>query len=244
MRVVEKFKVAPSIFSKRKVVDAGAGAGDQSRYLLSLGADVISVDLSPAIDVVASKLRMHSNWVGVQADIMRLPFADKQFDMVYCEGVIQHTADSAKTVKELCRIISENGIILAAHYVRVPVATLSGKIKRQLTSKYYEYLRKTLSRMERFKLLFATGVIAGLNYVPIVGWVLRKTGTALYYDLMPDFKTTWTNTYDFYGSHAYQRIVTPEEFYAYFEATGCTEIVYRGIGNIVARKISECDCKQ
>jgi hypothetical protein len=93
--------------------------------------------------------------------------------------------------------------------------------------------------MERFRLLFVTGLIAALNYVPLVGFLLRKTGTALYYDLMPDFKTTWTNTFDYYGNHAYQRFITPEEFYGYFQHAGGMELVYKQAGNVVARKLNE-----
>jgi len=104
-RVAERFKVQPSDFSGKIVLDAGCGACDQSRWLLDQGAQVVSVDLSAAIEVVANKLRLRSGWVGVQGDITALPFADNQFDVVYCEGVIQHTRDSALTVRELCRTL-------------------------------------------------------------------------------------------------------------------------------------------
>ncbi len=239
MRVVDKFNVGPTMFANRLVIDAGAGAGDQSHYMISLGAAVVSADLSSAIDVVARKLRMNPNWVGIQTDIMSLPFRGEQFDIVYCEGVIQHTQNSIRTVRELCRVLKTDGFILASHYVRKPANTIIGRIKRRITTGYYNYLRTRLSRKERFSLLFVTGVIAALNYVPIVGFLLRRTGTVLYYSLMPDFKTTWTNTFDYYGNHAYQRFVTPEDFYSYFENAGGMELVYKQAGNIVARKLNE-----
>jgi hypothetical protein len=98
-------------------------------------------------------------------------------------------------------------------------------------------IRKRLSQTERFKLLFITGLIAALNNVPLIGYFLRKSGTVLYYELMPDFKTTWTNTFDYYGNHTYQRFLTPEEFAAYFIEAGNMELVYFGKGNIVAKKV-------
>jgi SAM-dependent methyltransferase len=205
--------------------------------MISLGAEVVSVDLSSAIEVVARKLRINSNWVGVQGDIMHLPFADGQFDVVYCEGVMQHTQDSAKTVLELCRILKIGGNILATHYVRVPVNSMIAGFKRKITTKYYDFLRNRFSRMECFKLLFVTGVIATLNYVPVLGFLLRKTGMALYYDLMPDFKTTWTNTFDYYGSHKFQRFIAPEEFWGYFENVGNMELILKGLGIVVAQKL-------
>jgi SAM-dependent methyltransferase len=227
------------MFANRLTIDAGAGAGDQSQYLLSLGAGVVSMDLSSAIEVVARKLRMNSNWVGIQGDITSLPFSSDQFDIVYCEGVIQHTRDSVLTVGELCRVLKADGHVLAAHYTREPLSTTIGKLKRSITSRYSDFLRNRLSRMERFKLLFVTGLISALNYVPLLGFILRKTGTVLHYDIMPDFKTTWTNTFDFYGNHTYQRIVTSEEFRGYFQDAGGMELIYEQSGNLVARKLGE-----
>lgn len=236
MRVAERFNLRPDAFASHRVLDAGAGAGDQSRYLLDQGAAVVSVDLSNAIDVVASKLRMRSGWVGVQADATELPFATSQFDIVYCEGVIQHTRDSRATVRELVRVATPGGRILATHYIRLPPKTLAHKARRRLTSAYYEFVRRRLGRLDRYGLLLATGNLAALSYVPVLGTLLTRTGTALRYDLMPDFKSTWTNTFDYYGHHSFQRFATPEEFFDYFESLGTVDLTLRASGVIVATK--------
>jgi len=229
-RVARRFQLEPDEFAGKVVLDAGAGAGDQSRWLLRQGAQVISIDLSSAIDVVAHKLRLEPGWVGVQGDITALPFTENQFDMVYCEGVIQHTRDSALTVKELCRVLKSGGTILATHY---------DKSKRLLGSMKLAYimaLRKRLSRYERYKLLLLTGNLAALSYVPLLGKLLRLSGMAQHYDLMSDFKTSWTNTFDLYGNHAYQRYINAEEFWEYFQAAGNLERVYSNGALVVARK--------
>jgi SAM-dependent methyltransferase len=236
MRVAERFGLRPEDFSHKKVLDAGAGAGDQTRYLNDHGADVVSVDLSAAIDVVASKMRMRSGWVGVQGDITMLPFAERWFDVVYCEGVIQHTRDSAATVSELVRVTRPDGAILATHYVRNDPKSSFRRFKRKITGGYYEFLRRRLSRMDRFKRLLTTGNLAALTYIPILGRLIRATGTALYYDLMPEFRTTWTNTYDYYGGHAFQRFITAEEFASYFERAGTVKLERRENGVVVARR--------
>jgi SAM-dependent methyltransferase len=236
MRVAGRFGVSPDDFRGCLTLDAGAGAGDQSAYLLRHGADVVSIDLSAAIDVVSRKLRMHSNWVGVQGDITALPFASDQFDVVYCEGVIQHTRDSVATVRELCRVVRPSGRVLACHYTRPVARGVLRRVVRKVRLGYYEFVRGRLSRMERFKLLFLCGVFAALAYVPLLGRFIRWSGTALHSDVMPDFKTTWTNTYDFYGTHAYQRVIAPEEFWSYFEKAGGVETIRRGAGWVVAAK--------
>jgi len=235
-RVAERFGMTGDDFLGRLALDAGAGAGDQSAYMLRRGADVVSIDLSAAIDVVARKLRMTSNWVGVQGDVTLLPFQSDQFDVVYCEGVIQHTRDSVATVRELCRVAKPGGRILASHYIRTARPGLLRSIVRKIRLRYYELLRGRLSRMERFKLLFACGAFAALAYVPLLGRLIRWSGMALYSDVMPAFRTTWTNTYDFYGAHAYQRIIPPEEFWSYFERAGGMQMLRRDLGVVAAAK--------
>lgn len=235
-RVLRQFDVTAADFAARLVLDAGAGAGDQSRYIRNLGAEVVSLDLSEAIHVVAGKLRLNRGWVGVQGDVTSLPFADDHFDLVYCEGVIQHTRDSVATVRELRRVIRPGGRILATHYVRIPPRTFLRRQKRRLTKGYYDFVRGTLSRKDRYQLLLWTGNLAALSYAPVVGRFLRWSGTAMYYDLMPDFKTTWTNTYDYYGNHAFQRFVAPEEFWQWFEEAGDMELLRKVVGGVVARK--------
>ncbi len=229
-RVAERFQVTPDEFSGLTVLDAGAGAGDQSRWLIEHGARVVSIDLSPAIDVVARKLRLHPAWVGIQGDITALPFFDEAFDMVYCEGVIQHTRDSEMTVRELCRVLRQGGSILATHYAKA--TRRPGRVKEALLSG----LRARLSRWERYRLLLLTGCFAAMAYVPLIGYVVRRSGVAVHYDLMPDFRTTWTNTFDFFGDHAFQRHVTPEEFWGYFERVGDLEPIFRSGTIVNARK--------
>ena len=236
MRVAERFGLTPEDFGGKLVLDAGAGAGDQSRYMHAHGAEVVSVDLSSAIEVVATKMRMCSAWVGVQGDVTVLPFTDAQFDIVYCEGVIQHTRDSVATVRELVRVVKPESRILATHYVRPAAKTPIQRLKRKVTLGYYEALRQRLSSLDQYKRLLVTGNLAALAYVPLLGRVLRATGTALLYDLTPEFRTTWTNTYDYYGGHAYQRFITAEEFVGYFERAGGVEVERTSTGVVRARK--------
>lgn len=228
-RVASRFEVAPAEFAGKTVLDAGAGAGDQSRWMLRRGADVVSIDLSASIEVVASKLRLESNWVGVQGDITALPFAGDQFDLVYCEGVIQHTRDSAATVRELLRVLAGGGRILATHYPKPE--NLLGKLRVGALNA----LRRRLTRMERYKLLFVSGLLATSAYIPLTGWLVRRFGLAIHQPEMPRFQTTWTNTFDMYGNHAYQRVLSGDTFWSYFRAAGA-EQVYRAGTTVVARK--------
>jgi SAM-dependent methyltransferase len=219
-RVARRFGVSADFFAARVALDAGSGAGNQSEWLLQRGAEVVSLDLSGAIDVVARNLRAYPGWVGVQGDLTSLPLGDEVFDVVYCEGVIQHTRDSALAVRELCRVVKVEGSVHATHYARP--ARLAGRAKFVLT----ESVRRRLSALDRFTLLWVTGNLAALAHVPLLGAAFAKSGLAIRYALMPDFKTTWTNTYDYYGGHAFQRYISPEDFRGYFDRLGTMSAVF------------------
>ena len=46
----------------------------------------------------------------VKADICNLPFEEKQFDVVFCNHVLEHIEDDKKAMSELYRITKTNGI--------------------------------------------------------------------------------------------------------------------------------------
>jgi ubiquinone/menaquinone biosynthesis C-methylase UbiE len=229
-RIASRFGVDGDLFDGKLVLDAGSGAGDQTAWMHRHGASVVSIDLSSAIGVAAAKMRLHPNWVGIQGDVTRLPFGAATFDVVYCEGVIQHTRDSAGAVRELLRVLRSGGTILATHYV-APM-----RLRGRLRKAYTDRIRGRTSRMDRYRLLMLTGVIAAASYVPGLRWLIRRSGTAQYDQLMPDFKTTWTNTFDWYGTHAFQRLIPTETFWRYFDDVAGVEKQFVAPGVIRARK--------
>jgi len=210
-RVASRHGLLPEDFRGSLVLDAGCGAGDQSRWLLERGsaARVVSVELSNAVDVAHRKLEHNSQWLGIEGDISALPFEDNLFPFIYCEGVIQHTADSAATVRELLRCLAAGGRLIATHY-SVP-RSFRGRVQMKVRT----LLRRTLSRLSPPALFFCTGCIAALAYFPVCGRLWGRT-IAVMNPRMPNFKATWSCTYDAYGYHAFQRHITPEEFASFF----------------------------
>lgn len=222
-RVAQRYKLEREFYSGKVVLDAGAGAGDQSRWLLDAGAKiVVSVDLSDAINVAAAKLGGRTNWVAVRGDITRLPFEDDYFEFVYCEGVIQHTRDSLTTVKELCRVLRRGGHVSATHYSSEgsEAGGVRGLVRRAIDRTVLRNRRERLSKWNRDKLFLYTGVLAWLGMTPGLGYVLRRLNVVVWNPRMPTFKATWVCTYDTFGDHAYQRLVSRDEFLGYFKDCG------------------------
>ena len=100
----------------KNILEAGCGAGRFTELLLKQGARVASADLSHAVDANIANCPLGENHIVLQADINQLPFAEEQFDVVICLGVIQHTADPEKTITNLFSHVKKGGSLIIDHY--------------------------------------------------------------------------------------------------------------------------------
>jgi SAM-dependent methyltransferase len=84
--------------------------------LLAEGAHVTSVDISEAVDAQSERFPITAYHRIAQADILRLPFAPGQYDLVVCLGVIQHTPSPEKTIAALYEQVRPGGWLVCDHY--------------------------------------------------------------------------------------------------------------------------------
>jgi len=111
----EKSGVNPYQFFKDKtVVDAGCGSGKFSSAIAKLGAKKIyGVDLGKSGIEFANKQKIKKNYCKKitykQASILNLPFKKNSVDIVFSNGVVHHTTDYNKCIKEFSRILKKNG---------------------------------------------------------------------------------------------------------------------------------------
>ena len=52
---------------------------------------------------------LHSPLADVKADITALPFADNEFDVIFCNHVLEHIPDDTQAMKELYRVMKPGG---------------------------------------------------------------------------------------------------------------------------------------
>ena len=97
------------------VLDAGCGSGRFSEIALKLGASLIAVDYSSAVEASKQNLSAPDKLI-VQGDLAALPILDRTFDFIYCIGVLQHTSEPARIVKELLRCLRVGGEITLTFY--------------------------------------------------------------------------------------------------------------------------------
>ena len=64
----------------RRVLDVGCGAGRFAEIALSMGATVVALDYSGAVDACQANLSKHPRLLVVQGDIYKLPFNPESLD--------------------------------------------------------------------------------------------------------------------------------------------------------------------
>lgn len=104
----------------RRVLEIGCGLGTDGAQFAAAGADYTGVDLTEAAIELARKRFQLFDLRGEfrVADAENLDFADESFDLVYSHGVLHHTPDTARAVREIHRVLRPNGRAVVMLYHR------------------------------------------------------------------------------------------------------------------------------
>jgi ubiquinone/menaquinone biosynthesis C-methylase UbiE len=101
---------SPHRLAGRTVLDAGAGTGAASAELRRRAADVLAIDMSPAMLGWQASARPPC----VVADIRALPLPADSVDDAVAAFVLNHLPDPAAGLAELARVTRPGGAVLAA----------------------------------------------------------------------------------------------------------------------------------
>lgn len=206
-----------AVFQDRLVVDCGGGSGAQTLWMLESGAKhVIMLELSDSVDDVVQRNLAPSgfdNYDVVQCSIDAPPLREQSVEgIVICHNVIQHTPSVENTARALYSVVAPGGEFVFNCYPMNDEG-LARWVRFHLI---YEPLRAGLKRMPFGVTLAYTRAMAGLRLVPGLGWVLEKSSLCVQGDVPRKsnetrldrarrrFRATALNTFDAYGSHAYQ----------------------------------------
>ncbi|MBN8555160.1 MAG: class I SAM-dependent methyltransferase [Deltaproteobacteria bacterium] len=81
----------------KKILEVGSGAGRFTEILLEAGARVTSFDFSNAVEANFQNNKEKGDLFLFQASVYEIPLDLKQFDFIFCYGVLQHTPDPNKS---------------------------------------------------------------------------------------------------------------------------------------------------
>jgi SAM-dependent methyltransferase len=103
-----------------RVLEIGCGVGTDGAQFARAAADYTGVDLTEAAIDLARKRFEISRLPGrfQVADAENLDFADESFDIVYSHGVLHHTPDTARAVREVHRVLKPGGRAIVMLYHR------------------------------------------------------------------------------------------------------------------------------
>lgn len=106
----------------KRVLEIGSGAGAHSCLFKRRGADVTAIDLTPTRALSTARKLALARGPGparaYQADAENMPFRDETFDIVYSNGVLHHSEDTAACVAEVRRVLKPGGRAMIMLYSR------------------------------------------------------------------------------------------------------------------------------
>jgi len=122
--IVKELDIKPEYY----VLDIGSGTGVLLPFLIAeLGDEgkIVALDFSAEM-LGQAQAKNFPPIVGfAQADVLAIPLADNSVDLAICNSVFPHFNDKVKALKEIARVLRNNGRLVICH-------TMSRKMINQL----------------------------------------------------------------------------------------------------------------
>jgi SAM-dependent methyltransferase len=226
----------PQDLRGQTILEAGSGAGRFTEVLVTTGAQVLSFDLSTAVDANHANNGRHPNLLIFQADMSDIPVRPLSVDKVICLGVLQHTPDPAAAFRLLTAHVRPGGELVVDVY--------AARLRSLISWKYL--LRPLTKRVDRRRLY---SIVAAVTppLVPLSARLYRLTGRwgarllpIVQYDhlgLSAALNRDWAvlDTFDMYAP-AHDHPQTVKTVRCWYEEAGFVDVsVGYGPNGVVAR---------
>lgn len=202
------YPVTETFFPGKLGLDLGCGFGRHIFHAARLGAEMVGVDLSEAIESTQKNTSGLPNVHLVQADVYRLPFREGTFDFAYSIGVLHHLPDPERGFQSLVPLVKSRGAAFIWVYSK----------SRSALNAVLETARPVTTRLPRIGQRFLSFVGAAVDWcgfilpyrlaasLPIVGPIAKKFVFARIklYSVYP-FQVVYADWFD--------RLAAPIRFY-------------------------------
>ena len=119
----------------KRALEVGCGAGTDLLQFVRAGAQAWAVDMSSR-SVALARGRLHTYGFAADrvlvGDAENLPFPAGSFDLVYSWGVLHHSPDTPRTIREVHRVLRPGGEIRIMFYHRFSLVSLQFYLKYAL----------------------------------------------------------------------------------------------------------------
>ena len=107
-------------FAGASLLEIGCGMGSDLLQFARGGALCTGIDLTPrSVEITRHRFALYGNKGSFMlADGERLPFKSDSFDVVYSNGVLHHTPDTAGAIREVHRVLQPGGVAKVMLYHR------------------------------------------------------------------------------------------------------------------------------
>lgn len=203
--------VTPEFFRDKIVLEGGCGKGRHTQLVAGWGArDIVSIDLSPAVEPAFAATRELSNAHIIQADMYRLPLRPV-FDYAFSVGVLHHLPDPRGGFVSLAAKVKSGGHISAWVYGAENndwIVKWVNPVRQSITSRIDPRALLQLSKVPTALLFAATkGIYRPLNRSEKG----REVASHLFYN---DYLNA-ISVFDWREHHAivFDHLVAPTAFY-------------------------------
>jgi len=107
-------------FRGARLLEIGCGMGTDLLQFARGGARCVGIDLTPrSVAITRHRFALYgADGAFMIADGEQLPFASETFDVVYSNGVLHHTPDTAGALREVHRVLRPGGVAKVMLYHR------------------------------------------------------------------------------------------------------------------------------
>ena len=187
------FKLLENKNNKSKLLEIGAGTGQNTGFLIDMSYKVCATDISlEFLEVMNKKFHRCINFYTQYADMEKLPFTEESFDVICSAGSLSY-GDNEIVMNEIYRVLKPGGMFIA-------VDSLNNNPIYKF-NRYIRYLKKerpksTLSRMPTICLIdkYAQKFIPiEIKYFGAITWIYPILKIILNEELILNF-SNWIDT--------------------------------------------------
>ncbi len=122
------------------LLECGCGAGNDTEVLLDLGAKVFAFDISISIESAIRNNEYNDNLFIIQADLNRLPLKKKDFEIVFCHRVLQHTPNPKQSFHSISKYVKKGGELFLHSYGSSYLSLIDSKYILRFITKKMNYI--------------------------------------------------------------------------------------------------------